>query len=245
MGKKRKAASTQQKARGVKFKAQILKLKKDMPAPYRATLSYGPISEGAAARASQYAELTIQFKTRKPTITDGLFIDAEMLWAQAGGIMAAIEKSDFSPSERTLIVSEISLAYQWACNYLSALARIAGTGGSAILACKSVRLNDNRTGVEDDKVRRGEEAFAKLQLAREAARAQPASRQEEELEPDPRNKYCYDCRAAGQSLQAIKNAVNARDDEWEPIDSLQGISQAAKRYAELFNKPWPIKRFKR
>jgi hypothetical protein len=56
---------------------------------------------------------------------------------------------------------------------------------------------------------------------------------------EDRDCYCYQQKKAGQTWRAIQEAVNNRS-EWEPIDTEQGVSQAAKRYAERHDKPWPI-----
>jgi hypothetical protein len=56
---------------------------------------------------------------------------------------------------------------------------------------------------------------------------------------EERDRFCYEQKCAGMSWKGIRQAVNGRPD-WEPIDTDQGLSQAAKRYAERHNKPWPI-----
>jgi hypothetical protein len=56
---------------------------------------------------------------------------------------------------------------------------------------------------------------------------------------NPRDKYCYNRMSRGDSLQVIKNAINRRRG-WDPLDTIQGVSAAAKRYAIKHGRPWPI-----
>ena len=56
---------------------------------------------------------------------------------------------------------------------------------------------------------------------------------------DKRDKFAYTSLKAGKSLQVIKNKINNRR-TWEPLESVQGVSAAAKRYAERHSLPWPI-----
>ena len=57
---------------------------------------------------------------------------------------------------------------------------------------------------------------------------------------DPRDAYIYREMKAGTTHAAIRTHVNNHEG-WEPLHTEQGISQAAKRYAERHNKPWPLK----
>jgi hypothetical protein len=59
--------------------------------------------------------------------------------------------------------------------------------------------------------------------------------------PNPRDKFCYDQRSKGRSLKEILAAVNKRT-KWEPIDTVQGVSAAAKRHAKANELPWPVNR---
>ena len=56
---------------------------------------------------------------------------------------------------------------------------------------------------------------------------------------NPRDKYCYEQMAKGRSLKEIMAAVNKRK-VWEPIATVQGISAAARRYANANVLPWPL-----
>jgi hypothetical protein len=56
---------------------------------------------------------------------------------------------------------------------------------------------------------------------------------------DPRDSYIYHALAQGNTLHEIKNEVNTHH-EWELIETEQGISQAAKRYAKRHGLTWPI-----
>jgi hypothetical protein len=55
---------------------------------------------------------------------------------------------------------------------------------------------------------------------------------------DPRDKFCYDSLKKRKSLKWIKDALSKRS-QWEPLSTTQGISQAAKRYADRHSLPWP------
>lgn len=55
-----------------------------------------------------------------------------------------------------------------------------------------------------------------------------------------RDAFIYKEMKAGRNLAGIKVKVNEHK-EWYLIDTDQGISQAAKRYAERTKKPWPLK----
>lgn len=59
--------------------------------------------------------------------------------------------------------------------------------------------------------------------------------------PNRRDKYCYERMAAGDSLKGIREAVNARQ-AWDSLDTDQGVSEAAKRYATIHGKRWPVER---
>jgi hypothetical protein len=56
---------------------------------------------------------------------------------------------------------------------------------------------------------------------------------------DARDKTAYELRRKGKSLQEIKNQINAKR-RWQPLESVQGVSAAAKRYAQRNNLPWPV-----
>jgi len=56
---------------------------------------------------------------------------------------------------------------------------------------------------------------------------------------ESRDKYCYEQMMDGKTRAWIKNHVKPA---WYSIDSEQGISEAAKRYAKRHRLPWPIPR---
>lgn len=56
---------------------------------------------------------------------------------------------------------------------------------------------------------------------------------------DARDKFCYDKMASGKTRAWIRNHLST---SWEPLNSEQGVSAAAKRYAERRSLPWPIQR---
>jgi hypothetical protein len=58
---------------------------------------------------------------------------------------------------------------------------------------------------------------------------------------DPRDKFCYQMKTRKKSNAWIKLKVDERK-RWEPITTEAGIPQAARRYAERKNLPWPIPR---
>jgi hypothetical protein len=58
---------------------------------------------------------------------------------------------------------------------------------------------------------------------------------------DKRDSFIYSQMKAGVSLKDLLAIVNNRK-AWEPLESEQGISAAAKRYAERQDKLWPIHR---
>lgn len=57
---------------------------------------------------------------------------------------------------------------------------------------------------------------------------------------DPRDKFIYESLHAGESLDWIKDNVKAKK-EWDELDTPQGVSQAAMRYAERNGLTWPIR----
>jgi hypothetical protein len=57
---------------------------------------------------------------------------------------------------------------------------------------------------------------------------------------NPRDKYCYEGIKKGDSLKEIMDAVNVRR-QWEPLTTVQGVSQAAKRHAEKHGLKWPLR----
>jgi hypothetical protein len=60
-----------------------------------------------------------------------------------------------------------------------------------------------------------------------------------EAHNEARNRYCYNQLRAGKSLKDIRLNVNARQG-WNPLESYQAVSQAAKRYAQRHGLPWPL-----
>jgi hypothetical protein len=58
---------------------------------------------------------------------------------------------------------------------------------------------------------------------------------------DPRDKFIYEHMAKGKTRAWIRNRVSARK-PWERLESDQGVSDAARRYAVRHNLPWPIHR---
>lgn len=60
-------------------------------------------------------------------------------------------------------------------------------------------------------------------------------------EHDPRDRYCYEQIADGTTLKLIREGVIRRR-RWEPIDTVQGVSHAAKRYALRHSLRWPPRR---
>jgi hypothetical protein len=60
-------------------------------------------------------------------------------------------------------------------------------------------------------------------------------------EHDPRDKYCYEQIADGTPLKTIREGVTLRK-WWEPIDTVQGVTHAAKRYAVRHSLRWPPRR---
>jgi hypothetical protein len=57
---------------------------------------------------------------------------------------------------------------------------------------------------------------------------------------NPRDKYCYERMKKGDLLKAIMDAVNERS-QWDPLATVQGVSQAAKRHAENHGLKWPLR----
>jgi hypothetical protein len=57
----------------------------------------------------------------------------------------------------------------------------------------------------------------------------------------PRDKFIYDNLANGKSRAWIRNRINNRS-SWEPLDTEQGVSAAARRYALRHRLSWPINR---
>jgi hypothetical protein len=55
---------------------------------------------------------------------------------------------------------------------------------------------------------------------------------------NPRDKYIYERLTKGDTLKTIRTAINAREG-WYPIDTVQGIYQAAERFATKHGRPWP------
>jgi len=69
--------------------------------------------------------------------------------------------------------------------------------------------------------------------------AVPSYRLFVENDPKPRDQYIYEQRVAGVELKALLKTVNATyEDE---LDTVQAVSQAAKRYAIDNSKPWPVR----
>jgi hypothetical protein len=58
--------------------------------------------------------------------------------------------------------------------------------------------------------------------------------------PNPRDKYCYERMKKGDSLKKIMATVNNRR-RWYPLDTIQGVSQAAKRHAQNHGLKWPVR----
>jgi hypothetical protein len=56
---------------------------------------------------------------------------------------------------------------------------------------------------------------------------------------DPRDRFCYTSLKNGESLKWIMQEVNKRK-KWESLSTEQAVSQAAKRYAERKELPWPL-----
>jgi len=56
---------------------------------------------------------------------------------------------------------------------------------------------------------------------------------------EERDQYCYEQKRAGKTWREIQRVVNGTP-RWEPLESEQGVSQAARRYAERHNRKWPI-----
>ena len=54
-----------------------------------------------------------------------------------------------------------------------------------------------------------------------------------------RDRYCYTQLKAGKALKEIQTGVN-RQQGWDPLETPQAVSQAAKRYAQRHGKKWPI-----
>jgi hypothetical protein len=93
----------------------------------------------------------------------------------------------------------------------------------------------------DDRLPREIEAFA-LRLsavvdALTAAGTPPVASKKNAS--DERDKFAYTSLTDGKTLQEIKNKINSKR-KWEPLESVQGVSAAAKRYAERHSLPWPI-----
>jgi hypothetical protein len=56
---------------------------------------------------------------------------------------------------------------------------------------------------------------------------------------DPRNKYIYRQMVRGVPLKTIRTRVNDNT-AWDPLDTVAGVSQAAKRYARQNGLRWPV-----
>jgi hypothetical protein len=72
------------------------------------------------------------------------------------------------------------------------------------------------------------------ELEQQQASLRPASKM------NPRDKYCYERMKKGDLLKAIMAAVNRRKG-WEPLETVQGVSQAAKRHARKHGLKWPLR----
>jgi hypothetical protein len=55
---------------------------------------------------------------------------------------------------------------------------------------------------------------------------------------NPRDKFCYEQRVKRIPLKTIMQKVNKRKG-WEPLETVQGVSQAAKRHAQAQGLTWP------
>jgi hypothetical protein len=60
-------------------------------------------------------------------------------------------------------------------------------------------------------------------------------------DPKNRDNCIYHWMVEQKSLQWIKNRVNKRK-SWEPLDTVQGVSLAGKRFATKHHLPWPVQR---
>jgi hypothetical protein len=74
-----------------------------------------------------------------------------------------------------------------------------------------------------------------------AGRVSRAGKPRNNVKESPRDKFIYEELQKGSSLQVIKNAVN-ENREWESLETVNGVSQAAKRYAGRKGLPWPVER---
>src|SRR5262249_3143531 len=56
---------------------------------------------------------------------------------------------------------------------------------------------------------------------------------------DARDRFCYKALKAGRSLAWVRGQV-AKRKRWEELATPQGVSQAAKRYADRNGLDWPV-----
>ena len=84
-------------------------------------------------------------------------------------------------------------------------------------------------------------SLANMVIADRQAKAPSQTAAPKENPNDKRDEFAYTSLKAGKSLQVIKNKINNRR-AWQPLESLQGVSAAAKRYAlrQRPPLPWPV-----
>jgi hypothetical protein len=102
---------------------------------------------------------------------------------------------------------------------------------------KKTRMSAKKLGEWRDKTESAMRAHTEM-IVSELERQRTTLRSRARM--NPRDKYCYERMRKGDSLQQIMEAVNRRR-RWEPLLTIQGVSQAAKRHALSQGQPWPLR----